>query len=398
MIFDADSHLMEIESWLPSYADPDVREKFSPLGLDNAGAGAAKLMASLPELWDKQREEHIGPEVISGAKGWAAPGALDGEVRSRVLDALSIDAQLVFPTFALGQFAFSRDPDVLYGGTRALNRAMAAFCADDRRLHAVGYLPLNDPTRAVQELDLALDAGVAAMWIPSEAPGDVSPAHVDNEAVWARLAEAGVPFVLHVGGGKLLPKAFHNNGRARPKDWLGGGENLRAKDFPVLHHSPERFLACLVLDGVFERHPSLRGAAIELGASWVPSMLRNLDHAGRSFSKFEPLLQELSTRAVGLHPPPGSLHAVPVRGHDVVGGAVRPGAVHVLDRLPPSRRRPAPVRDLRRGDGTVRRRRARAVLLAQRRRAPRPRRADPSPDVHHSAFTRTNLTVAARLR
>ena len=183
---------------------------------------------------------------------------------------------------------------MLYGGTRALNRAMAAFCAEDRRLLAVGYLPLNDPARATHELDVALEAGVAAMWIPSEAPGDVSPAHVDNEPVWARLAEAGVPFVLHVGGGKLLPKAFHNNGRARPKDWLGGGENLRAKDFPVLHHSPERFLACLVLDGVFERHPTLRGAAIELGASWVPTMLRNLDHAGRSFSKFEPLLQELS--------------------------------------------------------------------------------------------------------
>ena len=71
-------------------------------------------------------------------------------MRSRVLDALSIDAQLVFPTFALGQFAFSRDHDVLYGGTRALNRAMAAFCADDRRLLAVGYLPLHDATRAMR--------------------------------------------------------------------------------------------------------------------------------------------------------------------------------------------------------------------------------------------------------
>jgi predicted TIM-barrel fold metal-dependent hydrolase len=111
--------------------------------------------------------------------------------------------------------------------------------------------------------------------------------------VWARLAEAGVPFVLHVGGGKLLPKAFHNNGRPMPKDWLGGGENLRAKDFPVLHHSPERFLACLALDGVFERHPELRGGAIELGASWVPGLLRNVDHAYRSFSRSEPDLKSL---------------------------------------------------------------------------------------------------------
>jgi predicted TIM-barrel fold metal-dependent hydrolase len=202
----------------------------------------------------------------------------------------------VFPTFALGQFARADDLDVRYGGARALNRAMAEFCGDDPRLLAVGYLPLDDPSRALDELQLAIDAGIAAMWVPSEAAAHRSPAHVELEPVWAALAEAGVPFVLHVGGGKLLPREFHDNGHPRPADWLGGGENLRAKDFPVLHHSPERFLACLTLDGVFARHPQLRGAAIELGASWVPGMLRNLDHAHRSFSKTEPLLQALELK------------------------------------------------------------------------------------------------------
>jgi predicted TIM-barrel fold metal-dependent hydrolase len=292
-IFDADSHVMEVEAWLPGYADPSVRERLAPLGLEGAGAKAKELMDSLPGLWERQRDEAVSPEVIAGPKGWVAPGALDTGVRSRVLDALDIDAQLVFPTFSLGHFAFSRDHEVLYGGTRALNRAMADFCAGDPRLLAVGYLPLHDPERAREELDRALDAGVAAIWVPSEAAGTVSPAHVDLEPVWARLAEAGVPFVLHVGGGKLLPRAFHDNGRPRPKDWLGGGENLRAKDFPVVHHSPERFLACLTLDGVFDRHPTLRGAAIELGATWVPGLLRNVDHAHRSFSRHEPLLQAL---------------------------------------------------------------------------------------------------------
>lgn len=296
MVFDADSHVMEVEDWLPQYADPDVRELLHPLGLEKAGKGAAKLMASLPDLWERHRNEDVPTDVISGPKGWMAPGALDAGVRSRVLDTLGIDAQLIFPTFALVQFSRAKDPDILYGGTRALNRAMTEFCQADDRMLAVGYLPLNDPQRALEELNLALELGIAALWVPSEAPGDISPAHVDLEPVWARLAEAGVPFVLHVGGGKLLPRAFHENGRPRPTDWLGGGENLRGKDFPVVHHSPERFLACLVLDGVFHRHPGLRGAAIELGASWVPGMLRNIDHAHRSFSKSEPLLQELELK------------------------------------------------------------------------------------------------------
>jgi uncharacterized protein len=110
------------------------------------------------------------------------------------------------------------------------------------------------------------------------------------------LQEANVPLVLHVGGGRLLPRRFHNNGRPIPTDWLGGGENLRSKDFPVLHHSPERFLSCMVLDGVFERFPGLRCGCIEQGASWVPAMLRNLDYAFNSFGKREPLLAELGLR------------------------------------------------------------------------------------------------------
>ncbi len=293
-IFDADSHLMETPEWLGFYADDAVRDRLAPLGFGGAGSGAAELMAGLPELWESHRSQEIGPEVLKGPKGWMAPGALDTDVRARVLDALHIEAQLVFPTFALAHFSLSKDPDVLYGGTEALNRAMADFCAPEPRLKAVGYLPLNDPVRAAVVVEHALQLGIAALWVPSDAPGGFSPTHLDLEPLWARLAEAGVPFVLHVGGGKLLPKAFHNNGRPRPKDWLGGGENLRSKDFPVLHHSPERFLACMVLDGVFERHPALNGAAIELGASWVPGLLRNVDHALRSFSKFEPALQELT--------------------------------------------------------------------------------------------------------
>lgn len=292
-VFDADSHLMEISEWLPTYADPRVRDRLRPLGLDKAGAGAAELMSSLPALWAHQRDQDVTADVLAGPKGWKAPGALDADVRARVLDALGISAQLVFPTFSLAQFTGSDDPELLYGGSRALNRAMVDFCRHDPRLKAVGFLPLQAPALAARELDRALDEGVAALWIPSDAPGDFSPAHVDVEPVWARLAEAGVPFVLHVGGGKLLPKAFHNNGRPRPADWLGGGENLRAKDFPVVHHSPERFLACLALDRVFERHPELRAGAIELGASWVPGLLRNVDHAFRSFSRSEPDLKAL---------------------------------------------------------------------------------------------------------
>ena len=215
-----------------NFADEGVRDRLDPLGLEGAGAGAAELMASLPELWESHRHQEIGPEVLKGPKGWMAPGALDTEVRSRVLDALHIDAQLVFPTFALVHFSRSKDPDVLYGGTDALNRAMAAFCEPDPRLRAVGYLPLNDPGRVLQALEEALAVGIAAVWVPSDAPGDFSPTHVTSTPSGRAWPRPRFPSSSMWGGGKLLPKAFHNNGRPRPKDWLGGGENLRRQGLP----------------------------------------------------------------------------------------------------------------------------------------------------------------------
>ena len=158
-IFDADSHLMETPDWLGEFADRGIRAKLRPLDFAGAGTGVAELMASLPAVWEEHRSEDIGREVLSGPKGWMAPGALDAEVRSRVLDALEIEAQLVFPTFALVQFWPSRDTDLLYGGTEALNRAMVASCAADQRLKPVGFLPLDDPERAARVLDKALEAG-----------------------------------------------------------------------------------------------------------------------------------------------------------------------------------------------------------------------------------------------
>jgi predicted TIM-barrel fold metal-dependent hydrolase len=97
--------------------------------------------------------------------------------------------------------------------------------------------------------------------------------------------------VLHVGGAPLqLAKAWMNNVRPPTKDWMGGGENLRTKDIALLHEGPEQFLTMLVLD-VLERHPGLRGASVELGAGWVPELLRRLDWVVKIWSRTDASIQ-----------------------------------------------------------------------------------------------------------
>jgi predicted TIM-barrel fold metal-dependent hydrolase len=59
----------------------------------------------------------------------------------------------------------------------------------------------------------------------------------------------------------------------------------------VLHNPPEAFLSCLVLDGLLEKFPRLRGGCIEQGALWVPAWLKRLDIAQQTFRKSEPTLR-----------------------------------------------------------------------------------------------------------
>lgn len=296
VIHDADSHIMESLEWLPSYAEPSIRDRLLSLKLEAGGSGAAKaIKLAQARQQDAAATAAIAENVVAGPKGWAAYGAMDPSERRRALDDLGFSRQLVFTTFAGSQFMPSRDLEVKYGGARALNRGIAEWCAGDDRLVAVGVVPLDDAERARAEVEFAIQAGCGAIWIPAAPAGDRSPGHPDLDPVWRRLAESGTPFMLHVGAtAPVLQPAYHDNGHPRPKDWLGGGENLRAKDFFALSFAPQNFLCSLALDGVFDRHPALRGGVIELGAGWVPDMLRRLDQAWKGWRKTDPVLGGLS--------------------------------------------------------------------------------------------------------
>lgn len=291
-ILDADSHVMELADFLDAHIDDEYRDRLRRKGME-------ALKPVLDDAVEKASQRRADAEKAAAAeerllqdKGWGAMGAFDVEERTRALDLFGFDGQLVFATFATSMFT-GRDQDRLYAGAAAQNRAMVDFCSSDERLLPVAYVPLVDPQRARAAVEEAIEIGSAAVMVPSTAAGDLAPTHPDLDPVWDTLAEANVPFVLHVGGGgRLLDRAFHNN--AMPvSDHLGGGENIRSKDFLAIHHSPEMFLGALIYDGIFDRFPKLRGGCIEQGAGWVVSWMRHLDYGQRAFRRTEEPLRRL---------------------------------------------------------------------------------------------------------
>jgi predicted TIM-barrel fold metal-dependent hydrolase len=289
--YDADSHLMELDDWLVGYADPGVRDKIRPLYLGAAGALADRAVADAAGRRGDVAKARALEDALMQTKGWNALGAFDPTERSRALDLLGFRRQLVFSTFAPTQF-LGDDPELLYGGSRAHNRAMAEFCAHDDRLVAVGFVPWADPQRTAAEAREAIRLGCGAILVPSVPPRGRSPFHHDFDPFWGTLQDEGIPFMLHIGGGgRPLRSAFHDNGKPKTTDFLGGGENIRSKDYMALHHPPETFLAVMALDGVFEKFPGLRGGCIEQGALWVVPLLKRMDIAQESFQRTEPALK-----------------------------------------------------------------------------------------------------------
>jgi predicted TIM-barrel fold metal-dependent hydrolase len=290
--YDADSHIMELPDFLKKYADPGLRDQIPEVSYA-ASLVTDEEVAVIVGQGNRHSPEHVaaqialGDRLIESSKEIQALGAFDRVDRSRALDLLGFKRQLVFATHSVA-LPFSPSskitPELRYAATRAHNRHMADFCAADRRLLGVAIIPLDEPELAIAELDAAIAAGLKAVWVPHRPPAERSPGHVDFDPFWARLAESGTPFLLHVGGAPLQQaRAWMNNGKGPVKDWMGGGENLRSKDIAILHQGPETFISMMLIDGVFERFPTLRGASVELGAGWVPSLLTRLDWVAKNW-------------------------------------------------------------------------------------------------------------------
>jgi uncharacterized protein len=199
-LHDADSHVMETAELFCDFADPGVRARMRPLSIGGVRPGE-------PSFIDELRRKHRDPEFRSRdeaelmtRKNWTATGSFVKEDRPRALDLLGFSSQLVFNTFGsawLVSLEHGDDVELCYGAARAHNRALADFCAVDRRLLATGYVPLRDFARARAEAEQALALGCKALLVASACPRGHSPSHVALDAVWAVAQEAGAPVLFH---------------------------------------------------------------------------------------------------------------------------------------------------------------------------------------------------------
>jgi predicted TIM-barrel fold metal-dependent hydrolase len=296
---------MELPDFLKKFADPEIRDEL-PLVDYGRSLVTDEEVAIIVDNGSQHSDEHkesliaLGDRMITEVKEIQALGAFDKHDRVIANDMLGFKKQLVFPTHSLHMpFSPSKkiEDKIRYGGARAHNRHMADFCSIDDRLMGVAAIPMENPELALKEVQWSIDNGLEAMWVPHRLAGDRSPTHVDFNPMWALLQEAQVPVVFHVGGNPLqLRPEWNNNDRTVTKDWMGGGENVRARDAAVLHQGIETYISMMILDGVLEDFPNLKFASVELGAGWVPEMIVRLDHVHGAYSRVDERLKSFKRK------------------------------------------------------------------------------------------------------
>jgi predicted TIM-barrel fold metal-dependent hydrolase len=155
---------------------------------------------------------------------------------------------------------------------------------------------LADIERAADCTRRAIDMGAAALMVASEPPKEHAPSHVGLDRVWAQAQEAGIPVVFHVGGDKPMDPVYKKNGLPPVPDFHGGDTNFTSVSYMAIPYAPMQTLATLIIDGVLDRFPTLKIGLIELGASWLPGLMRSMDSAAEAFRKNEERLQTASLK------------------------------------------------------------------------------------------------------
>jgi predicted TIM-barrel fold metal-dependent hydrolase len=240
----------DFDEWLSSYEDP-----WGALD-DDAGDHRVGVSSFLADVnWDSQKRvgqleaEGIVAEVLfpnttppffpSGAVSAAAPGR---PPNSR------------------------RDYELRFAGLRAHNRWVADFVRElPGRRAGLAQVFLSDVDDTIDEVQRARDDGLAGVLLPPDHFQQLQNLYYpEYDRLWAVCADLGMCVGRH---GVIVGEA----------NSPGSGQFSASIGLLESFYFAQRPLIAMLVSGVFERHPGLKFVITELGCSWVPALVANLD-------------------------------------------------------------------------------------------------------------------------
>lgn len=272
-VIDADRHVLEPSDLYARYLPERFRSRVRVEGPNQSVRFADDEPLSDSHLRPGRETTDYG-FIFAASKRWretfadAYASGFDPASNLRDMDREGIDLSVLFPT--LGLYIIWRDnldPELSAAICRAYNTWLAEYCSHDTsRLRGVMLIPLQDPARAVEELQYAREklGLVGIFWRPNKLCGRTlsSP---DYFPIYEAASDLGVTVCVHEGARTVLQQA--------------GSDRYSEFGRHIACHPLEQMLACLNLcaDGVLEKFPRLKVAHLESGCGWVPFWLERMD-------------------------------------------------------------------------------------------------------------------------
>lgn len=272
-VFDADAHVIYPADLWPRFLEPRFRDRIgrkSPPGFDHYN----------PVTVDGRWSQH--PTSIYGnfqkAINWTTEDMIaqygdlvtEGFTGDRVAAALAVEGVDVMVIYGpeYDMWLEGVDPELQAAMARAYNRWGAEMReTSGGRVITSGPVPLNDVSRAVEEIQYAYDhLGIRCFWAR---PNQFNHRNLGDryyDPIYELLQDLDCAFATHEFMGLNAPTA-------------GSDRFVTFTEWHTVVHSHEAQYACLsmIVHGVFERFPRLRCAYMEAGCGWLPSWLHRID-------------------------------------------------------------------------------------------------------------------------
>jgi uncharacterized protein len=270
-IISADSHTVE---------PPDLWEKWlerkfldtAPKLVDDGDGGDAWLYggAAKPEPLGLVTCVGTHPEELkwTGKKYGTNihPSCYDGAERLKIMDVDGVDAEMLYPPQrAMLTFMRNKDRDAHLAGIRAYNRWLKdGFCAPDpARLVGIAQMPNVGIETTVAELRQAKKDGFRGVAISAWPSGGDNLSR-DDDPFWAAAADLDMPVSIHL----LL---------AVSQQKFVGSKEAAVAIGATAFSLTMALITETIFQGIFDRCPKLRMAAVETGVGWIPHFLEMTD-------------------------------------------------------------------------------------------------------------------------